>query len=184
VGGFICDLEAALRAHAWLHPRLRGRCLSLGGGERMHALACLRARHHFPCGRRASYGVSELEGRMTYLGEGGETTALVIHLQDQLSRPGVGRAVAVGAQTHGDFGLFRGELAAGTEIAAHFHRTFSESFYLLSGEIELWNGACGPARPREGWSGRSDALHPWHPTGAVLPRAPRYPAIGPYPNIR
>lgn len=78
---------------------------------------------------------------MTYLGEGGETTAVVIHLQDQLSRPGVGRAVAVGAQTHGDFGLFRGELAAGTEIAAHFHRAFSESFYILSGEIELWNGA-------------------------------------------
>ena len=78
---------------------------------------------------------------MTYLGESGETTASVIRLQDQLSRPGVGRAVAVGAQTHGDFGLFRGELAAGTEVAAHFHRTFSESFDVLSGEIELWNGA-------------------------------------------
>ena len=29
---------------------------------------------------------------------------------------------------------------AGSEVAAHFHRTFSESFYLLSGRLELWTG--------------------------------------------
>ena len=76
---------------------------------------------------------------MTYLEEFGETTASVFHLQDQLSRTGVGRVVASGAQTHGDFGLFHAEMAPGDEIAAHFHRTFSESFYVLSGHIELWN---------------------------------------------
>ena len=74
-------------------------------------------------------------------------------MQDQLSRPGVGRVVAAGAQTNGDFGLFHAELTAGAEIEAHFHRTFSESFYVLSGEVDLWNGAA--------WTGSSsgDLLH-------------------------
>ena len=32
------------------------------------------------------------------------------------------------------------QMADGSEVAAHFHRTFSESFYVLSGRMELWTG--------------------------------------------
>lgn len=78
---------------------------------------------------------------MTYVGDAGETSATVLAAGDQLSRPGVGAVVATGSQTGGDFGLFRGTMPAGTEVAPHFHRTFSESFYVLAGGIELWNGA-------------------------------------------
>ena len=76
---------------------------------------------------------------MTYVGDG-ENSAAVLAARDQLSRPGVGSVVATGSRTNGDFGLFRGTLAAGSDVAPHFHRTFSESFYVLSGGIELWNG--------------------------------------------
>jgi quercetin dioxygenase-like cupin family protein len=78
---------------------------------------------------------------MTYVGASGEQTAVVLGADQQLSRPAVGTVVATGSQTQGDFGLFRGEFAAGSQIAAHFHRTFSESFYVLNGSIELWDGA-------------------------------------------
>src|SRR3954454_16001383 len=49
--------------------------------------------------------------------------------------------LATGASTHGQFGLFRvdmGPRAPGP--AAHFHRTISESFYVLSGTVRLFNG--------------------------------------------
>ena len=65
---------------------------------------------------------------MTYVGDAGETSATVLAAVDQLSRPGVGAVVATGSQTGGDFGLFRGTMPTGTEVAPHFHRTFSESF--------------------------------------------------------
>jgi quercetin dioxygenase-like cupin family protein len=77
---------------------------------------------------------------VTYLGEAGETTASVLAVAQQLSRPGVGSMVATGSQTNGDFGLFRATMPGGSEVSAHFHRTFSESFYLLSGAVELWDG--------------------------------------------
>lgn len=77
---------------------------------------------------------------MTYLSDAGEQSAKVISTSEQLIRPGVGSAVARGSQTDGSFGLFRGDMAQGSEVAAHFHRTFSESFYLLSGRVELWDG--------------------------------------------
>src|SRR5262245_31617278 len=79
-------------------------------------------------------------GPVTYLGDAGQTTASVLSVAEQLSRPGVGSVVATGSQTNGDFGLFRGSMAAGTGVSAHFHRTFSESFYVLTGAVELWDG--------------------------------------------
>jgi len=77
---------------------------------------------------------------VTYTGSRGETTAVVLPEAAQLSRPGVGSIVATGSQTNGDFGLFRSTMTPGSAIAPHFHRTFSESFYVLAGAIELWNG--------------------------------------------
>jgi mannose-6-phosphate isomerase-like protein (cupin superfamily) len=51
------------------------------------------------------------------------------------------RFVAPGSLTGGRFGLFRWDMAAGTKGAgAHFHRTFSESFFILSGTVRLYNG--------------------------------------------
>ncbi|MBT9256453.1 cupin domain-containing protein [Phycicoccus sp. MAQZ13P-2] len=70
----------------------------------------------------------------------GSEGVVVLPEAEQMSRPGVGRAVALGAQTAGDFGLFRGEMPSGSEVAAHLHQTFSESFYVLSGRLELWDG--------------------------------------------
>ena len=50
---------------------------------------------------------------MTYLEDRGERSAVVISEGEQMSRPGVGRAVALGSQTREEFGLFRSEMAEG-----------------------------------------------------------------------
>jgi quercetin dioxygenase-like cupin family protein len=50
--------------------------------------------------------------------------------------------VAPGSSTGGEFGLFRWEMkprAGGP--GPHFHRTFSESFYVLEGTVRLFDGA-------------------------------------------
>lgn len=78
---------------------------------------------------------------MTYLGAQGEVSARLHPSTEHESRPGVGSIVATGGLTDGDYGLFRGEFRPGTDVAAHFHRTFSESFYVLSGSIEVFDGA-------------------------------------------
>jgi quercetin dioxygenase-like cupin family protein len=70
----------------------------------------------------------------------------------QLRRPGdvptlrlrstVARFIAPGSLTGGRFGLFQWDMPARAGGASpHFHRTFSESFYLLSGSVELYDGA-------------------------------------------
>ena len=49
--------------------------------------------------------------------------------------------LATGASTHGQFGLYRWEMAAGQgEPDPHFHRSISESFYVLSGTMRLYDG--------------------------------------------
>jgi quercetin dioxygenase-like cupin family protein len=54
----------------------------------------------------------------------------------------VGRLIAPGAVTNGDFGLFRWEMPAGTGGAsAHYHKNMSESCYVLSGTVRLFDGA-------------------------------------------
>jgi len=49
--------------------------------------------------------------------------------------------LATGAGTNGEFGLYRWDMAgppAGP--TPHFHRTFSESFFILSGTVRLFDG--------------------------------------------
>ncbi len=49
--------------------------------------------------------------------------------------------LATGDQTQGRFGLYRwtsGREESGPE--AHFHRSISEQFYVLSGEVDLYDG--------------------------------------------
>jgi mannose-6-phosphate isomerase-like protein (cupin superfamily) len=49
--------------------------------------------------------------------------------------------LATHASTHGDFGLYRVDMSpqqSGT--GTHFHRTISESFFILSGTLRLFDG--------------------------------------------
>ena len=49
--------------------------------------------------------------------------------------------LATGASTSGQFGLYRWEMAAAQSgPQPHFHRTISESFFVLSGTIRLFDG--------------------------------------------
>jgi mannose-6-phosphate isomerase-like protein (cupin superfamily) len=51
------------------------------------------------------------------------------------------RLVAPGSTTDGRFGLFRWEMGPRAGGAApHFHRTFSESFYVLDGTVRIFDG--------------------------------------------
>lgn len=52
------------------------------------------------------------------------------------------RYLATGTATHGQFGLYRWEAKPRTKGPnAHFHKTMSESFFILAGTIRLFNGA-------------------------------------------
>lgn len=49
--------------------------------------------------------------------------------------------LATGLSTGGEFGLYRIDMpASGIGPSTHFHRTISESFFILSGTIRLFNG--------------------------------------------
>jgi mannose-6-phosphate isomerase-like protein (cupin superfamily) len=49
--------------------------------------------------------------------------------------------LATGSGTGGDYGLYRWEMgAAPSGPGAHFHRTMSEAFYVLDGEVRLYDG--------------------------------------------
>jgi quercetin dioxygenase-like cupin family protein len=70
------------------------------------------------------------------------------------------RLVATGALTEGRYGLFRWEMAATPGGASpHYHRTFSEAFYVLDGTVGLFDGVAW----REGSAG--DFLY--LPPGAI-----------------
>lgn len=82
---------------------------------------------------------------VTYLGENGEASAVVrTDLPSLRMNPETGTSttfVAPGSVTRGEFGLFRWDMPAGAAGAgAHFHRTFSESFYVMSGVVTFYNG--------------------------------------------
>jgi len=81
---------------------------------------------------------------MTYVGDTGEINATYRPADEVeiLIRPTVRNAfVATGDVTNGEFGMFQYDMApqAGGP-AAHFHRTFSESFFILEGKVRLFNG--------------------------------------------
>jgi mannose-6-phosphate isomerase-like protein (cupin superfamily) len=83
---------------------------------------------------------------MSYAGDHGEVSAVLVGTDDSprvVMRSGtVGRFIAPGWRTVGRFGLFRWEMPAKSGGAGpHFHRTFSESFYVLSGSVVLYDGA-------------------------------------------
>jgi mannose-6-phosphate isomerase-like protein (cupin superfamily) len=83
---------------------------------------------------------------VTYLRDTGEVSAQ-FHARDevesltfQTSGTHV-RFVAPGAATMGQYGLFEWNMQPHTGGAeAHFHKTFSESFFVMSGMVEFFDG--------------------------------------------
>ena len=62
----------------------------------------------------------------------------------ELGNPATGHSahyLATGARTAGDFGLYRWNMGADPSgPAPHFHRTMSESFFVLDGAVSLYDG--------------------------------------------
>lgn len=81
-----------------------------------------------------------------YQGDGGEISARY-RPADQEPELTIGsgtsvRYLATGASTNGQFGLYRWDARPHTPgPSAHFHKTISESFFILSGTVRLFNGA-------------------------------------------
>lgn len=80
-----------------------------------------------------------------YLGDEGEISARY-RPTDQKPELTIGSGTAMhylatGASTHGQFGLYRVDMRPRTPgPSAHFHRTMSETFFILSGTVRLFNG--------------------------------------------
>jgi mannose-6-phosphate isomerase-like protein (cupin superfamily) len=80
-----------------------------------------------------------------YEGDTGEISALYRpgDAAPELRNPSGGSAsyLATGAATNGRFGLYRWDMAARPNgPAPHFHKTISESFFILSGTVRLFDG--------------------------------------------
>jgi mannose-6-phosphate isomerase-like protein (cupin superfamily) len=81
---------------------------------------------------------------MTYSGELGQTSA-VLREAGKVEELYVGgtraRFVAPGSATGGRYGLYEWHMPASAGGASpHFHRTFSEAFYVMSGTATLFDG--------------------------------------------
>jgi len=80
-----------------------------------------------------------------YLGESGEASATyrpADHNAEVIYPNGARfHYVATGGLTRGLFGIYRLEMTAESfGPAPHFHRTFSESFYVLAGTVQIYDG--------------------------------------------
>jgi len=82
---------------------------------------------------------------MSYVGDNGQISAVLRTDADirSLTYPNgtTTRFTAPGSETAGQFGLFEWTMVARTDRGrGHFHKTFSESFFILSGQVELFDG--------------------------------------------
>jgi hypothetical protein len=80
-----------------------------------------------------------------YLGDGGEVSAVFrLGTTEPAVRSDTGdqtHFIATHALTGGDFGIYRFDLGPRSPGARiHFHRTISESFLILDGEVQLFDG--------------------------------------------
>lgn len=122
-----------------------------------------------------------------YFGDGGEASAVFRTggtPPDLVTGPGAdAHYLATGATTSGEFGLFRWNMGPGTSgPGPHFHRTMSESFFVISGSIRLFDGEAwietGPGDflyvPPGGLHGfRNESGHPASMLILFTPGAPR-----------
>src|SRR6186713_3096007 len=61
---------------------------------------------------------------------------------DLVNKAGSADYLATGASTNGDFGLYRWNMGPEPSgPSAHFHKSISESFFVISGTIRLFDGA-------------------------------------------
>lgn len=91
--------------------------------------------------------------------------------------------LATGASTNGQFGLYRWDMSAEPGGAEpHFHRTISESFFILAGTVHVYNGEVWAPRtvgdfefvPEGGLHGfRNDSGEPASMLLLFAPGAPR-----------
>lgn len=90
---------------------------------------------------------------MSYSGESGEASAVAVTSSEmrtvRMSSGTVGSFVATGAVTRGQYGLYRWAMPANAGGAGgHFHRGFSEAFYVLEGAPSFFDGRVwAPGRP-------------------------------------
>ena len=80
-----------------------------------------------------------------YLGDGGDVSAIfrpaTAPPELPIGESGGASYLATGATTNGQFGLYRWDMGPeGGGPATHFHRTISESFFVLEGEVRLFDG--------------------------------------------
>lgn len=83
---------------------------------------------------------------MTYAHDVGEISARFRQAGDveQVNRTSgtIARFVAPGSVTDGQFGLFEWRMPASAGgPSPHFHKTFSESFYVTDGTVQLYDGS-------------------------------------------
>jgi mannose-6-phosphate isomerase-like protein (cupin superfamily) len=79
-----------------------------------------------------------------YLGDGGEFSAVLRKADEPPELPMTAASasyLATGASTHGQFGLYRWDFSGPRSgPGPHFHRSISESFFVLSGTVRLFDG--------------------------------------------
>ena len=80
-----------------------------------------------------------------YAGEKGEISAVYrpadAEPELKIGSITVAGYLATGASTDGQFGLYRWDMSGQAAGATpHFHKTISESFFVLSGAVKLFNG--------------------------------------------
>lgn len=98
---------------------------------------------------------------MTYTGDG--TISAALSPSDGRTHIGAGpmsaTIVADVDLTGGRYSLYAIDLGAGAGAAPHFHRTFAESFQILTGAVELYDG--------ETWTGAGPGDHLFVPEGGI-----------------
>lgn len=82
---------------------------------------------------------------MSYAGGSGEVSAIAVSAASMrsvtMASGTVGSFVATGDVTRGQYGLYRWDMPANAGGAGgHFHRSFSEAFYVLEGAPTFYDG--------------------------------------------
>jgi mannose-6-phosphate isomerase-like protein (cupin superfamily) len=90
---------------------------------------------------------------MSYSGDSGELSVVAVPSSSmrtvRMKSGTLGSFVATGTLTDGRYGLYRWDMPANSGGAGgHFHRSFSEAFYVLEGAPSFYNGDAGtPGAP-------------------------------------